>query len=153
MNNVKIFISLFDPRLPHIICYVGATDNLDRRLQEHISEKPNLSLKSKWIQRLSQEGVTPSITILKETTIDNAVKDELELIQKHKSHYLTNDPVPRLYHKKETISDKMISIRINSKLLNQIKTIATTKNISYQSLIKLWISEKVEIGIRDSINS
>ena len=41
-------------------------------------------------------------------------------------------------------STRSISIRINESLFQEIKTLANKKNIPYQSLIKLYLSEKVK---------
>ncbi len=41
-------------------------------------------------------------------------------------------------------STRSISIRIDESLFQEIKTLANKKNIPYQSLIKLYLSEKVK---------
>ncbi|KKM10837.1 hypothetical protein SY88_11720 [Clostridiales bacterium PH28_bin88] len=37
-----------------------------------------------------------------------------------------------------------INIRVNSKHLNQIKKIAEGKGIPYQTMIKMWLAEKIK---------
>lgn len=39
---------------------------------------------------------------------------------------------------------RKISIRLNESLINELKTLANKKNIPYQSLIKIYLSEKVK---------
>ena len=41
-------------------------------------------------------------------------------------------------------STRSVSIRINESLFQEIKTLANKKNIPYQSLIKMYLSEKVK---------
>ena len=41
-------------------------------------------------------------------------------------------------------STRSVSIRINESLFQDIKTLANKKNIPYQSLIKMYLSEKVK---------
>ena len=40
-------------------------------------------------------------------------------------------------------STKLISLRIPEHLLNSIKVAANSRDVPYQSLIKIWLSEKV----------
>jgi predicted DNA binding CopG/RHH family protein len=40
-------------------------------------------------------------------------------------------------------STRSISIRLNESLLQELKILANKKNVSYQSLIKIYLSEKV----------
>ena len=43
-------------------------------------------------------------------------------------------------------SSKAISLRLPVDLLERIKTAANKRDVPYQSLIKIWLSEKVEAG-------
>ena len=43
-------------------------------------------------------------------------------------------------------STKSISLRLPEALLEQIKITANKKDVPYQSLIKIWLAEKVEAG-------
>ena len=43
-------------------------------------------------------------------------------------------------------SSKAISLRLPVDLLERIKTAANKRDVPYQSLIKIWLSEKVDAG-------
>ncbi|MCY4442646.1 MAG: BrnA antitoxin family protein, partial [Deltaproteobacteria bacterium] len=43
-------------------------------------------------------------------------------------------------------SSKAISLRLPVDLLERIKTAANRRDVPYQSLIKIWLSEKVDAG-------
>ena len=43
-------------------------------------------------------------------------------------------------------SSKAISLRLPIDLLERIKTAANKRDVPYQSLIKIWLSEKVDAG-------
>ena len=43
-------------------------------------------------------------------------------------------------------SSKAISLRLPVDLLERIKTAANKRDVPYQSLIKVWLSEKVDAG-------
>ena len=43
-------------------------------------------------------------------------------------------------------STKTISLRLPQHLLNAIKTAANARDVPYQSLIKVWLQEKVQRG-------
>lgn len=43
-------------------------------------------------------------------------------------------------------STETISLRLPKHLLERIKTVANSKDVPYQSLIKVWLSEKATLG-------
>ena len=43
-------------------------------------------------------------------------------------------------------TSKAISLRLPVELLERIKTAANKRDVPYQSLIKIWLSEKVDAG-------
>lgn len=43
-------------------------------------------------------------------------------------------------------TSKAISLRLSVDLLERIKTAANKRDVPYQSLIKIWLSEKVDAG-------
>ena len=62
------------------------------------------------------------------------------------SNYLNWDRAERVRLPNLKPSTKSISLRLPEALLEQIKITANKKDVPYQSLIKIWLAEKVEMG-------
>lgn len=68
---MKIFIyALIDPRNGEIK-YVGKTNNLKKRIREHIRDEEN-NLKYTWIKSLKKIKLEPEVLILEETNIEHS---------------------------------------------------------------------------------
>jgi hypothetical protein len=90
--------ALMDPREPDIVRYIGKTDNISRRLSEHIAGSRNeeaITPKDLWIKGLLKAGVSPEIKLV-ETVVwryDPEWADrEMACIEKYRreGHPLTN---------------------------------------------------------------
>lgn len=82
--------TLNDPRINEIK-YVGITCNLERRLYDHIKDPANTK-KTRWIQRLKNAGVVPTINEIKHTNdVNTVIQWEIETIAEYRKIYdLTN---------------------------------------------------------------
>lgn len=64
--------------------YVGATDNIERRMREHLA--PNIKKsrkKAEWIIELKAEGKQPNLSILEVCPEENAVPCECKWIARY----------------------------------------------------------------------
>lgn len=96
MKTVVRIYTLHDPRSPDAIRYIGQTKRpLRIRLLDHLTEARNLkytSHKNNWIRSLCAVGVTPEITLVYETCIEEWPGHERRLIAEYRKngHALTN---------------------------------------------------------------
>ncbi len=65
---MRYIYGLVDPRDKQI-CYVGQTDDVDRRHQEHCDRKEN-TRKGQWIQELRRNKLSPLIVVLEQVQND-----------------------------------------------------------------------------------
>lgn len=82
---MKIY-ALYDPRDQSKFKYIGKTKMpLRKRLQAHVDEsrKSGGTYKKNWIRSLLSINIKPSIVLVKETTLDNWQKDEIECISNY----------------------------------------------------------------------
>lgn len=125
------------------IRYVGATNDINVREDNHIDTKDN-SKKSLWIQLLLAQNKKPILIVLEETIEEKTKEKENFWIEKLSYLNLLNGGVSTYYIRKKHLQDTPITIRFNYDFLSKLKKIAKQKNVNYQSLIKLWLSERLE---------
>ena len=94
MTSVHIY-ALFDPRDPAHVRYIGKTENIERRLRQHIQAAVNRVVDRpsyEWVRELTSAGVVPGIRLLKTVPLDGWAAAERSEILMHRSagHLLTN---------------------------------------------------------------
>ena len=86
-----------------------------------------------------------AITSWKEVPEFEDEKDEAEF-------WLTNQVDPRLMngslHKPDSRESTTITLRFDPRMLARIKRIARSRYLNYQSMIKQWLSERMEEELR-----
>lgn len=78
-----IIYALIDPRSEEIK-YVGKTNNIKKRIREHIRDEEN-NLKYAWIKSLKKINLEPGVLILEETNVDESNFWEIFWISQCKS--------------------------------------------------------------------
>jgi predicted DNA binding CopG/RHH family protein len=143
--NEKIYIyGLINPNEPDIIRYIGVTKNLNQRMDAHLKCNDG-SARANWIQGLLANKITPKMILLIETNMENADTEEEKAIQKHDTPLLLNkNRIIHTNHYNKELSNKLVTFRVPERLLNDIKKIANESNLNYQTLIKLWLEDKVK---------
>jgi predicted GIY-YIG superfamily endonuclease len=83
MTAVYIY-ALIDPDTDEVR-YIGATDNIQRRMREHLAPSLKKSRKkAEWIIELKAEGKQPNLSILESCTEEDAVPVERKWIVHYK---------------------------------------------------------------------
>lgn len=87
MRKVVYIYALLDPRDKRIR-YVGKTNNLKRRYEQHIYEHTGINpRKERWINGLRKGGLLPEIKVVEECTVDNWQERERSWISKCREEY------------------------------------------------------------------
>ncbi len=78
--------------------------------------------------------------------------EEREFWSKHDSaDYINYEKAQKVIFKDLKPTSHSISIRIPDYLLTRLKIIANKKDIPYQSLLKIYLSEKIEEELRNKV--
>ncbi|MEZ4705959.1 MAG: BrnA antitoxin family protein [Caldilineaceae bacterium] len=92
-------------------------------------------------------------TMLKDVPIFDSEEDERSFWSEHDStEYINWDDAETALLPRLKPSTKSISLRLPETMLNQLRVIANKRDIPYQSLIKLFLSERIEQELDVSIN-
>lgn len=111
-----IIYALSDPRNDEIR-YIGKTNNIKKRVRDHLSLKEKNFLKNNWLKNLKNEGLKPNVLTLEITTEELWKEREIFYIKHYKEKYnkLTNmtdggEGVTFTPEIRDRLSKKLISI-------------------------------------------
>ena len=140
---MKIYIYGLYEENENQLRYIGASKNPEKRFYKHWTTLNDSSPKGEWIRTLKREGRKPKLKILEETDESNARIREQFWIDK----FLIKSPIlnyPHSGYSSDSANyNTSISIRVNKEWLDRIKEIAEEKGMSYQTLMKSWITERI----------
>lgn len=75
--------------IDNVVRYVGCSMNAERRLMQHLSTPSGTEAKIKWLQRLTDKGLKPILSIVEEHILkEKAVSAELRVYNLFDSHTL-----------------------------------------------------------------
>lgn len=124
--------------------YIGASKEPDVRLTVHASDLDSTTAKGKWVKELREKGKRPKMRILEETDENHVREREEYWINKYYvPSPIFNRPKSGYGCVKEEAFDKTITIRVNGEWLGRLKEIAQEKGMSYQALMKMWITDRM----------
>lgn len=129
--TVAHIYALYDPDDPSHVRYIGKTDNVERRLSQHLQAALMRNLirpSCEWIRMLALRGVSPGIRVLKTVPLEQwAVAERAEILAyRVDGHQLTNateggngawfpDPAARERHR-AGVSVAMQSAAVQAKI-------------------------------------